>query len=154
MTDNKSITIKECLDNDVCYGHLTKRWNPKMKDYILCKKNDIHIIDARKTVRQLNIACEKISNIISKGGNILFVCTKKQFSNYIQEVAESTKMPYVTNKWPCGLLTNYNTTLKTIKNINDIGEKLDSGIFKKNQKRIKKMLYVILKNLKRFLVEF
>lgn len=124
------VEVKDCLENDVCFGHLSKRWNPHMKDFILMKKNNIHIIDARKTVEQLKKAYDKVVNVVSNGGKILFVGSKKQISDYIEKTAKEVSMPYVTTKWSAGSLTNFVTIRRIIKHIESTNKKIESSSLK------------------------
>ena len=129
------VEVKDCLENDVCFGHLSKRWNPHMKDFILMKKNNIHIIDARKTVEQLKKAYDKVVNVVSNGGKILFVGSKKQISDYIEKTAKEVSMPYVTKKWSAGSLTNFVTIRRIIKHIESTNKKIESTSLKSLPKK-------------------
>ena len=129
------VEVKDCLENDVCFGHLSKRWNPRMKDFILMKKNNIHIIDARKTVEQLKKAYDKVVNVVSNGGKVLFVGSKKQISDYIEKTAKEVSMPYVTKKWSAGSLTNFVTIRRIIKHIESTNKKIESASLKSLQKK-------------------
>ena len=129
------VEVKDCLENDVCFGHLSKRWNPRMKDFILMKKNNIHIIDARKTVEQLKKAYDKVVNVVSNGGKILFVGSKKQISDYIEKTAKEVSMPYVTKKWSAGSLTNFVTIRRIIKHIESTNKKIESTSLKSLPKK-------------------
>lgn len=129
------VEVKDCLENDVCFGHLSKRWNPRMKDFILMKKNNIHIIDARKTVEQLKKAYDKVVNVVSNGGKVLFVGSKKQISDYIEKIAKEVSMPYVTKKWSAGSLTNFVTIRRIIKHIESTNKKIESASLKSLQKK-------------------
>jgi small subunit ribosomal protein S2 len=129
------VEVKDCLENDVCFGHLSKRWNPHMKDFILKKKNNIHIIDARKTVEQLKKAYDKVVNVVSNGGKILFVGSKKQISDYIEKTAKEVSMPYVTTKWSAGSLTNFVTIRRIIKHIESTNKKIESSSLKSLPKK-------------------
>ena len=140
------IEVKDCLENDVCFGHLSKRWNPRMKDFILMKKNNIHIIDARKTVEQLKKAYDKVVNVVSNGGKVLFVGSKKQISDYIEKIAKEVSMPYVTKKWSAGSLTNFVTIRRIIKHIESTNKKIESASLKSLQKKNK---LIILRELKK-----
>ena len=140
------VEVKDCLENDVCFGHLSKRWNPHMKDFILMKKNNIHIIDARKTVEQLKKAYDKVVNVVSNGGKILFVGSKKQISDYIEKTAKEVSMPYVTKKWSAGSLTNFVTIRRIIKHIESTNKKIESASLKSLQKKNK---LIILRELEK-----
>ena len=140
------VEVKDCLENDVCFGHLSKRWNPHMKDFILMKKNNIHIIDARKTVEQLKKAYDKVVNVVSNGGKILFVGSKKQIRDYIEKTAKEVSMPYVTKKWSAGSLTNFVTIRRIIKHIESTNKKIESASLKSLQKKNK---LIILRELEK-----
>ncbi|MEO7300321.1 MAG: 30S ribosomal protein S2 [Verrucomicrobiota bacterium] len=120
-----SIGVKELLDAGVHFGHQTKRWNPKMKPFIFDARNGIHIIDLSKTLTQLEKACEFLTQTVTKGGNILFVGTKKQAQEAIKESAKSCGQLYITERWLGGTLTNYQTVKKSIARMKQI-EKMES----------------------------
>ncbi len=124
-----SIGIKELLDSGVHFGHQTKRWNPKMKPFIFDARNGIHIIDLTKSHAQLEAACEFLSKIVSKGGKVLFVGTKKQAQEAVKESAAACEQLHVTERWLGGTLTNFNTVKKSIARLKQI-EKMetDGGI--------------------------
>ena len=102
-------TIKQLLEAGAHFGHQTGRWNPRMKNYIFTKRNGIHIIDLEKTASMLGKACEFIRQLVSEGGTILFVGTKKQAQEAIAEEAKRCGMPYVNQRWLGGMLTNFAT---------------------------------------------
>jgi len=120
-----SVDIKELLDSGVHFGHLTRRWNPKMKSYIFDARNGIHIIDLSKTLTNLEAACEFLSKTVRKGGKVVFVGTKKQAQLCIKETAKETGQFYVTERWLGGTLTNFNTIKTSIKRLKEI-EKMDA----------------------------
>ena len=103
--------VKELLDAGVHFGHQTRKWNPKMRDYIFEARNGIHIIDLVQTASQITAAAEFLKGIVAKGGKVLFVGTKKQAQITIKETAEATGQPYACERWLGGMMTN----LKTIK---------------------------------------
>lgn len=115
-----SIGIKELLDNGVHFGHQTKRWNPKMKRFIFDARNGIHIIDLSKTLTQLEGACEFLQKIVSKGGSVLFVGTKKQAQEAVKEAAKACNQLYVTERWLGGTLTNFQTLKRSIGRLKQI----------------------------------
>jgi small subunit ribosomal protein S2 len=115
-----SIGIKELLDSGVHFGHQTKRWNPKMKPFIFDARNGIHIIDLSKTLTQLETACEFLRGVVAKGGNVLFVGTKKQAQEAVKESAKSCSQLYVTERWLGGTLTNFNTIKRSIARLKTI----------------------------------
>lgn len=126
MTDE---LIKKLLEAGVHFGHQTKRWNPKMKKYIFGDRSGIYIIDLEKTVECLNQACDFLRNIASKGGSILFVGTKKQAQDVIQEEALRANMFYVKHRWMGGLLTNFQTVKKSIERLKSIEKMREDGTF-------------------------
>ncbi len=115
-----SIGIKELLDAGVHFGHQTKRWNPKMRPFIFDARNGIHIIDLSKTLTQLEAACQFLHGIVSRGGNVLFVGTKKQAQEAVKESAKGCGQLYVTERWLGGTLTNFNTIKRSISRLKTI----------------------------------
>ena len=113
------------LEAGVHFGHQTKRWNPKMKDYIYTKRNGIYIIDLRFTIEKLKIAYNAMKEIVEKGGIVLFVGTKKQAQTSIYEEATRCNMPYVTKRWLGGTLTNFSTVKKSIDKMKKLEKKLE-----------------------------
>jgi small subunit ribosomal protein S2 len=107
--------VKELLDAGVHFGHQTRRWNPKMREFIFEARNGIHIIDLVKTASQIETAAEFLKGIVSKGGKVLLVGTKKQAQATIRETAEATGQPYVCERWLGGMMTNLNTIKRSIK---------------------------------------
>jgi small subunit ribosomal protein S2 len=120
-----SIGIKELLDSGVHFGHQTKRWNPRMKPFIFDARNGIHIIDLSKTLTQLETACDFLHGIVAKGGNVLFVGTKKQAQEAVKESAKACGQLYVTERWLGGTLTNFNTVKRSIARLKQI-EKMET----------------------------
>jgi small subunit ribosomal protein S2 len=120
-----SIGVKELLDAGVHFGHLTKRWNPKMKPFIFDARNGIHIIDLSKTLNQLEEACNFLSKTVSKGGKVLFVGTKKQAQQAVKETAKETGQFFVTERWLGGTLTNFATIKRSIGRLKEI-EKMEA----------------------------
>ncbi|MDQ6630325.1 MAG: 30S ribosomal protein S2 [Verrucomicrobiota bacterium] len=146
-----SIGIKELLDSGVHFGHQTKRWNPKMKPFIFDARNGIHIIDLTKSHAQLEAACEFLSKIVSKGGKVLFVGTKKQAQEAVKESAAACEQLHVTERWLGGTLTNFNTVKKSIARLKQI-EKMetDGGIndyVKQEQSMLRREAARLFKNL-------
>ena len=123
MTD---ITIKQLLEAGVHFGHQTSRWNPKMKPYIFGARNGIHIIDLQQTVGMLREVANFVSGLVADGGHILFVGTKKQAQDVVREEAERCGMYYVNNRWPGGMLTNFQTIKKSIERLKKLDEMLDT----------------------------
>ena len=120
-----SIGVKELLESGVHFGHQTKRWNPKMKPFIFDARNGIHIIDLSKTVARLETACDFLANTCRKGGQVLFVGTKKQAQEAVREAAKSCGQHYVTERWLGGTLTNFNTIKRSIARLKEI-EKMET----------------------------
>ena len=120
-----SIGVKELLDAGVHFGHLTKRWNPKMKPFIFDARNGIHIIDLSKTLNQLETACNFLTTTVSKGGKVLFVGTKKQAQQAVKETAKETGQFFVTERWLGGTLTNFATIKRSIARLKEI-EKMEA----------------------------
>jgi small subunit ribosomal protein S2 len=120
-----SIGIKELLESGVHFGHQTKRWNPKMKQFIFDARNGIHIIDLSKTVTQLESAVDFLSSLVRRGGKVLFVGTKKQAQQCVKETAKESGQFYVTERWLGGTMTNFNTIKTSIKRLKEI-EKMEA----------------------------
>ena len=129
--------FKELLEAGVHFGHLKKKWNPKMSPYVFMEKNKIHIIDLNKTISKLDEACRSLKQIAKSGKKILFVATKKQAKTIVAESAKSLNMPYITERWPGGLLTNFSTIRKSIKKMNSIDTMKEDGTFDTLSKREK-----------------
>ena len=121
------ITIRELLEAGVHFGHQTRRWNPKMRRYIFGERGGIHIIDLQQTERLLARAQEFAGEVAGRGGSILFVGTKKQARDQIEEAAQRSGMPYVNQRWLGGLLTNFHTISKRIARLHELLEWTESG---------------------------
>ena len=117
------------------FGHLKRKWNPAMAPYIFMERNGIHIIDLHKTVAKIDEAAEALKNIAKSGKKILFVATKKQAKDVIAEKAASVNMPYVAERWPGGMLTNFPTIRKAVKKMANIDKLTADGIFSNLSKR-------------------
>ncbi|MDR2585630.1 MAG: 30S ribosomal protein S2 [Prevotellaceae bacterium] len=128
-------TFEELLDAGVHFGHLKRKWNPKMAPYIFMEKNGIHIIDLHKTVVKIDEAANVIKQLAYSGRKILFVATKKQAKEIVADVAKSIGMPYVTERWPGGMLTNFPTIRKAVKKMNTIDKMMTDGTFETLAKR-------------------
>jgi small subunit ribosomal protein S2 len=115
-----SVSLQDLLEAGTHFGHQTKRWNPKMKRFILCPKNGIYILDLNKTVNSLDKLLDRVKKEIARGGKVLFVGTKKQLRDCIREEAERCKMPYVTERWLGGMLTNFQTIRQSIAKLDKI----------------------------------
>lgn len=120
-------SIEELLEAGVHFGHLKRKWNPAMAPYIFMEKNDIHIIDLNKTVVKLEEACDVLSKIARSGKKILFVGTKKQAQEIIADKINKINMPYVTERWPGGMLTNFVTIRKAVKKMSNLEEMINDG---------------------------
>ena len=127
--------IKRLLESGVHFGHQSRRWNPKMKRFIFGERGGIYIIDLEKTVDYLNQARDAMRSIAAKGGRVLFVGTKKQAQDVIEQEATRTGMYYVKNRWMGGLLTNFETVKKSIRKLKDIEKMEADGIFAKLTKK-------------------
>jgi len=127
--------FKELLQAGVHFGHLKKKYNPAMAPYIFMEKNGIHIIDLNKTVAMLEDAASAMKQIAKSGKKILFVATKKQAKLVVSEAAQKLDMPYITERWPGGLLTNFSTIRKSIKKMDGIDKMKVDGTFESLSKR-------------------
>ena len=127
--------FKELLQAGVHFGHLKKKYNPAMAPYVFMQRNGIHIIDLNKTVALIEDAASAMKQIAKSGKKILFVATKKQAKDIITEAAESLNMPYITERWPGGLLTNFATIRKSIKKMQTIDKMKEDGTFDTLSKR-------------------
>ena len=128
-------TFQELLDAGAHFGHLARKWNPKMAPYIFDQKNGIHIIDLHKTAIKLEEAAEEMKALAKTGRKILFVATKKQAKDIVSAKAEAVNMPSVTERWPGGMLTNFPTIRKAVKKMNTIDKMKEDGTFEKLAKR-------------------
>jgi len=129
--------FQELLDAGVHFGHLKRKWNPKMAPYIFMEKNGIHIIDLHKTVIKIDEASNVLKSLAKAGRKILFVATKKQAKDIVSEYAKSVNMPYVTERWPGGMLTNFPTIRKAVKKMNTIDKMMTDGTYETLAKREK-----------------
>lgn len=119
------VTVEALLSSGAHFGHLTRRWDPKMKPYIFMERNGIHIIDLRQTQQLLDEACEAIADLAAQGKKILFVGTKKQARDIIRQQAERAGVYYVTERWLGGMLTNFTTIRKSVRRLQHI-EKMEA----------------------------
>lgn len=129
------VTMKALLEAGVHFGHRTRRWNPKMKSYIFTERNGIHIIDLQQTVAQLEKAYALVRDTVSKGGIVLFVGTKRQAQETIEEQAKRCGMPYVNERWLGGTLTNWVTIRRRIDKLIEMERQLASGEFNRLTKK-------------------
>ncbi len=129
--------FKELLDAGVHFGHLKRKWNPNIAPYIFMERNGIHIIDLEKTVVKIDEAAAAMKQIAKSGRKILFVATKKQAKDIVAEKVKSINMPYVTERWPGGMLTNFPTIRKAVKKMSAIDKMSSDGTFANLSKREK-----------------
>ncbi len=129
------VTMKLLLESGVHFGHQTRRWHPKMKRYIFTQRNGIHIIDLQQTITMLDDACDFIRSIVLEGGEILFVGTKKQAQDVIQEAAGRCGMHYVNIRWLGGTLTNFNTIQSRIDHLVRLEDQKEKGVFESLPKK-------------------
>lgn len=134
------ITQQELLDAGVHFGHLKKKWNPKMLPYIFMERKGIHIIDLNKTQKQMDLAASGLRSIAKSGRKILFVATKKQAKETVANLAREINMPYVTERWLGGMLTNFSTIRKSVKKMQSIDKMLTDGTFENITKKERLML--------------
>jgi small subunit ribosomal protein S2 len=127
--------FQELLDAGVHFGHLKRKWNPAMAPYIFMERNGIHIIDLEKTVTKLDEAASAMKHIARSGKKILFVATKKQAKEIVSEKVKQVNMPYVTERWPGGMLTNFPTIRKAVKKMGSIDKMATDGTFSNLSKR-------------------
>tara|TARA_X000001036_G_scaffold172892_1_gene163506 strand:- start:3229 stop:4062 length:834 start_codon:yes stop_codon:yes gene_type:complete len=130
-------TVKDLLSAGVHFGHLTRKWNPNMAPYIYMERNGIHIISLYKTVAKIEEASEALAKIASSGRKILFVATKKQAKDIVSECAKKVNMPYITERWPGGMLTNFITIRKAVKKMAAIDRMKKDGTFETLSKKEK-----------------
>ena len=133
----KEIKVKELIDAGVHFGHLTRKWNPNMSPFIYSEKNGIHIINLYKTAAKLNEAANALQKIASSGRKILFVATKKQAKDVVSESSTKMNMPYITERWPGGMLTNFVTIRKAVKKMSSIDRMKEDGTFNSLSKKEK-----------------
>jgi len=131
------VTFEQLLDAGVHFGHLKRKWCPAMAPYIFMEKNGIHIIDLQKTAAKLEESANAIKQIAKSGRRILFVATKKQAKEIVSEKVKAVGMPYVTERWPGGMLTNFPTIRKAVKKMTSIDKMISDGTFDTLSKREK-----------------
>lgn len=134
------ITQQELLEAGVHFGHLTRKWNPKMAPYIFMEKNGIHLIDLNKTAVKLDEAAQAIKNIVKSGRKVLFVATKKQAKEIIENEAKRVNMPFVTERWLGGMLTNFSTVRKSIKKLQTLEKMASDGTYANINKKERLMI--------------
>ena len=145
------VEVKELLDNGVHFGHLTRKWDPNMSPFIYMERNGIHIINLYKTAAKLQEASKALAKIAASGRKILFVATKKQAKDIVADKASSVKMPYITERWPGGMLTNFVTIRKAVKKMASIDRMKKDGTFntlsKKERLQVDRLRAKLEKNL-------
>ncbi len=139
------LNMRELLESGVHFGHRTSRWNPKMRPFIFTERNGIHIIDLQQTLVRFREAAEFVTNVVAQGGQVLFIGTKRQAQEIVKAEAERCSMPYVINRWPGGLLTNFETIRKSIEKYLELkalreNDEAWSALTKKEQARLDKMI--------------
>jgi small subunit ribosomal protein S2 len=149
-TDNNT-EVKDLLNAGVHFGHLTRKWNPNMAPYIYMERNGIHIINLYKTAAKIQEANEALKKIAASGRKILFVATKKQAKDIVAEKAKGVNMPYITERWPGGMLTNFVTIRKAVKKMATIDRMKQDGTFmtlsKKERLQVDRLRAKLEKNL-------
>ncbi len=145
------VSMKQLLEAGVHFGHQTRRWNPKMAQYIYTERNGIYIIDLQQTVKKLNDAYLFARDIVANGGDILFVGTKKQAQDSIKEEAERCGMPYVNARWLGGMLTNFSTIRTRIARLNQLRNMRDDGTFELLPKKEVIKLNLEIEKLEKFM---
>ncbi|MBK87012.1 MAG: 30S ribosomal protein S2 [Flavobacteriaceae bacterium] len=145
------LEVKDLLDSGVHFGHLTRKWNPNMAPFIYMERNGIHIINLYKTAAKLEEASKALSKIAASGRKILFVATKKQAKDIVANKAADAKMPYITERWPGGMLTNFVTIRKAVKKMAAIDRMKKDGTFntlsKKERLQVDRLRTKLEKNL-------
>ena len=147
----EKIEVKELLEAGVHFGHLTRKWNPNMAPYIYMERNGIHVINLYKTVAKLDEANEALKKIAASGRKILFVATKKQAKDIVADKVANVNMPYITERWPGGMLTNFVTIRKAVKKMASIDRMKKDGTFntlsKKERLQVDRLRAKLEKNL-------
>ena len=132
-----NVNIQELLDSGVHFGHLTRKWNPNMAPYIYTERNGVHIIDLYKTAAKIEETSDALKKIANSGRKIIFVATKKQAKDIVAEKAKTVNMPFITERWPGGMLTNFVTIRKAVKKMSAIDRTKQDGTFDALSKREK-----------------
>ena len=135
-----NITTQELLDAGVHFGHLTRKWNPQMAPYIFMEKNGIHIIDLNKTLKNLEETSAALKGVVKSGRKVMFVATKKQAKEIVETEAKRLKMPYVTERWLGGMLTNFATIRKSLKKMASIDKLMKDEAYNNLAKRERLMI--------------
>ncbi|MGH2792571.1 MAG: 30S ribosomal protein S2, partial [Actinomycetota bacterium] len=121
------VTMRQLLEAGVHFGHQKRRWNPKMKRFIFTERNGIYILDLQQTMSGIEKAYTFTRDLVAKGGSVLFVATKRQVQDVVEEQAIRAGMPYVNFRWLGGMLTNFQTIAKRIQRMNELGEMVEMG---------------------------
>ncbi|MEI7479292.1 MAG: 30S ribosomal protein S2, partial [Actinomycetes bacterium] len=129
------VSLRQLLDAGVHYGHQTRRWNPKMRRFILGERNGIYLIDLKKTLKGIDESYAYVRDLVGNGGSIMFVGTKKQIQGPIAEYADACGMPYVNQRWLGGMLTNFQTVATRVKRMQELRVMRDAGDFEGMPKR-------------------
>jgi small subunit ribosomal protein S2 len=146
----KTISLMDMLKAGVHFGHKTSLWNPKMASFIFTQRNNIHILDLEKTKQKLELALNFAQEVASKGGNVLFVGTKRQAKEEVRKAAESCGMPYVVTRWLGGTFTNFRTIQRTIKKMEKYEKMIADGEIKKYTKKEQLMIGREVEKMKTF----
>lgn len=136
----EKLEYKDLLDAGVHFGHLTRKWNPKIAPYVFMERNGIHIIDLNKTLASVDEAAHAVKNIVRSGRKIMFVATKKQAQEVVSEEAKRLRMPYVTHRWLGGMLTNFSTIRKSLRKLSSIDKMMKEEAYQNLAKRERLML--------------
>ncbi|GEQ85182.1 30S ribosomal protein S2 [Patiriisocius marinistellae] len=151
MATDNNMEVKELLKAGVHFGHLTRKWNPNMAPYIYMERNGIHIINLYKTAAKIDEASEALKKIAASGRKVLFVATKKQAKDIVADKAKAANMPYITERWPGGMLTNFVTIRKAVKKMATIDRMKQDGTFltlsKKERLQVDRLRAKLEKNL-------
>ena len=131
----EKVEVKDLLEAGVHFGHLTRKWDPNMAPYIYMERNGIHIINLYKTAAKIQETCDALSKIAASGRKILFVATKKQAKDIVAEKAAAVNQPYITERWPGGMLTNFVTIRKAVKKMSAIDRMKKDGTFNSLSKK-------------------
>ena len=134
------LEYKDLLDAGVHFGHLTRKWNPKIAPYVFMERNGIHIIDLNKTLAELETATNAVKNIVRSGRKIMFVATKKQAQEVVAQEAQRLRMPYVTDRWLGGMLTNFATIRKSLRKMSSIEKMMKEEAYQNLAKRERLMM--------------
>ncbi len=147
----QEITLKDLLEAGCHFGHQSRRWNPKMAPYIYGEKDKVHIFDLAKTKAGLDEACEVLKKIVAEGGKVLFVGTKRQAADFVKSEAIRAGMPYVTQTWMGGMMTNFGQLTKSVNKMKDLKAKRAAGELKKYTKHEQLLIDREIAKLEKFL---